>query len=156
MLSNIKKTTLSEMSKKNTIIAIVIINSLAVAGIFYEIDYFDEPELDNSTLVTAALKIEFDNLDDNKTMTFDLITTSESTAYGILIAAKDEGMYEVTVSQTNNGIIVESVDNWGSCESCQSEQGHTWKYTVNDVSSDTAANRKVINDGDIIHWIYSE
>ena len=148
--------TLSAMSKKNTIIAIVIINALAIAGIFYEIGYFDEVEVDNSTLVTASLKIEFDNLDNNETMVFNLITTSESTAYGILIAAKNEGMYKVTVSQTNNGIIVESIDNWGSCEGCQSEQGYTWKYTVNDVPSDTAANRKVINDGDTIHWIYSE
>ena len=72
------------------------------------------------------------------------------------MAAKNEGMYEVTVSQTNNGIIVESIDNWGRCEGCQSEQGYTWKYTVNDVSGDTAANRKVINDADTIHWIYYE
>ena len=144
------------MSKKNTIIAIVIINALAIAGIFYEIGYFDEAEVDNSTLVTASLKIEFNNLDDNETMVFNLVTTSESTAYGILMAAKSEGMYKVTVYQTNNGIIVESIDNWRSCEGCQSEQGYTWKYTVNDVPSDTAANRKVINDGDAIHWIYSE
>ena len=149
-------TTLSAKSKKNTIIAIVIINALAIAGIFYEIGYFDEAEVDNSTLVTASLKIEFDNLDDNETMAFNLITTSESTAYGILMSAKTEGMYDVTVSQTNNGIIVESINNWGSCEGCQSEQGYTWKYTVNDVPSDTAANRKVINDGDTINWIYSE
>ena len=149
-------TTLSAMSKKNTIIAIVIINALAIAGIFYEIGYFDEAEVDNSTLVTASLKIEFDNLDDNETIAFNLITTSESTAYGILMSAKTEGMYDVTVSQTNNGIIVESINNWGSCEGCQSEQGYTWKYTVNDIPSDTAANRKVINDGDTIHWIYSE
>ena len=119
-------TTLSAMSKKNTIIAIVIINALAIAGIFYEIGYFDEAEVDNSTLVTASLKIEFDNLDDNETMAFNLITTSESTAYGILMSAKTEGMYDVTVSQTNNGIIVESINNWGSCEGCQSEQGYTW------------------------------
>ena len=46
-------TTLSAMSKKNTIIAIVIINALAIAGIFYEIGYFDEADVDNSTLVTA-------------------------------------------------------------------------------------------------------
>ena len=72
------------------------------------------------------------------------------------MAAKNEGMYGITVSQTNNGIIVESIDNWGSCEGCQSEQGYTWKYAVNDVPSDTAANRKVINDGDTIRWIYSE
>ena len=149
-------TALSAMSKKNTIIAIVIINTLAITGIFYEIGYFDEAEVDNSTLVTASLKIEFDNLDDNETMIFDLVTTSESTAYGILMSAKNEGMYEVTVSQTNNGIIVEAIDNWGNCEECQSEQGYTWKYTVNDVPSDTAANRKVINDGDTICWIYSE
>ena len=144
------------MSKKNTIIAIVIINALAIAGIFYEIGYFDEAEVDNSTLVTASLKIEFNNLDDNETMVFNLVTTSESTAYGILMAAKSEGMYKVTVSQTNNGIIVESIDHWGCCEGCQSEQGYTWIYTENDVPSDTAANRKVINDGDTIHWIYSE
>ena len=149
-------TTLPAMSKKNTIIAIVIINALAIAGIFYEIGYFDEANVDNSTLVTTSQKIEFNNLDDNETMVFNLVTTSESTAYGILMAAKSEGMYKVTVSQTNNGIIVESIDNWGSCEGCQSEQGYTWKYTVNDVPSDTAANRKVINDGDTIHWIYSE
>ena len=70
-------TALSEMSKKNTIIAIVIINTLAIGGIFYEIGYFDEAEVDNSTLVTASLKIEFDNLDDNETMIFDVVTTSE-------------------------------------------------------------------------------
>ena len=56
------------MSKKNTIIAIVIINALAIAGIFYEIGYFDEANVDNSTLVTTSLKIEFNNLDDNETM----------------------------------------------------------------------------------------
>ena len=144
------------MSKKNTFIAIVIINILAIAGVIYEIGYFDEAEVDNSTIVTASLNIEFENLSENETMAFDLVTTSESTAYGVLMAAKSEGMYEVTLSQTNNGIIVESINNWGSCDGCQSEQGYAWKYTVNDVPSDTAANRKVINDGDTIHWIYSE
>ena len=39
-------TTLSAMSKKNTIIAIVIINALTIAGIFYEIGYFDEDDVD--------------------------------------------------------------------------------------------------------------
>ena len=65
------------MNKKNTIIAIVIINSLAITGIFYEIGYFDDAEVDNSTLVTASLKIEFKNLSDNETMSYDLVTTSE-------------------------------------------------------------------------------
>ena len=56
-------------------------NSLAIGGILYEIGYFDEDELDISTIVTAKLVIKFKNLGENDTLTFESITTSESTAY---------------------------------------------------------------------------
>jgi len=132
------------------------VNLIAVTGIFYEINYFDEAEVDTSTFVTASLTIKFDNLDDNETKIFDLITTSESTAYGILMAAKNEGQYAVTISQTNNGLLVESIANWGNCDDCQKEEGYIWKYTINNLPSETAANRKVIENGDEVNWIYSQ
>ena len=47
---------------RNVIIAVLIVNSLAIGGILYEIGYFDEDELDISTIVTAKLVIKFKNL----------------------------------------------------------------------------------------------
>ena len=141
---------------RNVIIAIIIVNTLAIAGIMYEIGYFEDGDVDTSTIVTASLVIKFNNLDDNETMTFDYITTSESTVYGILLSAKLEGQYSITVSQHNNGLLIESIADWGNCDNCQEEEGYSWTYTVNDIAGDTAANRKVISNGDNIQWTYSE
>jgi len=44
---------------RNVIIAVLIVNSLAIGGILYEIGYFDEDESDVSTIVTAKLVIKF-------------------------------------------------------------------------------------------------
>ena len=71
----------------NVIIAIVVVNLLAIGGIFYGLNS-NEEELDTSTIVTAKLVITFGNLDGNSTMTFDSVTTSESTVYGLLLAAQ--------------------------------------------------------------------
>lgn len=141
---------------KNVIIAIIIVNILAVAGILYEINYFEDGDVDTSTLVTASLIIKFDNLDENETMTFDYVTTSESTVYGILLAASNEGQYTVTTSQQNNGLIVESIADWGNCGDCQKEDDYLWNYKLNDLPGSAAANRKIINNGDIIQWTYSK
>ena len=143
-------------TKSNIIITIFIINALAITGIVYEIGYFDDEELEISTQVTASLAIKFENLDDNETMNFEYLTTSESTVYGILSAAKDDGQYSITTSQNNNGLVVESIANWGNCETCEKEEGHAWTYSVNNISGETAPNRKVVNNGDDIIWIYSK
>ena len=73
-------------------------NSLAIGGILYEIGYFDEDELDVSTIVTAKLVIKFKNLGENDTLIFESITTSESTAYGILLGGQTQGSYSVTAT----------------------------------------------------------
>ncbi len=141
---------------RNVIIAVLIVNSLAIGGILYEIGYFDEDELDISTIVTAKLVIKFKNLGENDTLTFESITTSESTAYGILLGGQTQGSYSVTATTHYEfGLFVESIAGWGTCGSCQDEDGFYWLYSVNDNNGDVAANRKVISDGDVVEWNYT-
>ena len=142
---------------RNVIIAVLIVNSLAIGGILYEIGYFDEDELDVSTIVTAKLVIKFKNLGENDTLTFESITTSESTAYGILLGGQPQGSYSVTATTHYEfGLFVESIAGWGTCGSCQNEDGFYWLYSVNDNNGDAAANRKVISDGDVVEWNYTD
>ena len=97
---------------KNVIIAVLIVNSLAIGGILYEIGYFDD-ELDESTIITAKLVIKFKNLGENETLTFENITTSESTAYGILLGGQAQGSYSVTATTHYEfGLFVESIAGW--------------------------------------------
>jgi len=141
---------------RNVIIAVLIVNSLAIGGILYEIGYFDEDELDVSTIVTAELVIKFKNLGENDTLTFESITTSESTAYGILLGGQTQSNYSVTATTHYEfGLFVESIAGWGTCGSCQNEDGFYWLYSVNDNNGDIAANRKVISDGDVVEWNYT-
>ena len=142
---------------RNVIIAVLIVNSLAMGGILYEIGYFDEDELDVSTIVTAKLVIKFKNLGENDTLTFESITTSESTAYGILLGGQTQGSYSVTATTHYEfSLFVESIAGWGTCGSCQNEDGFYWLYSVNDNNGDVAANRKVISDGDVVEWNYTD
>jgi len=142
---------------RNVIIAVLIVNSLAIGGILYEIGYFDEDELDISTIVTAKLVIKFKNLGENDTLTFESITTSESTAYGILLGGQTQSNYSVTATTHYEfGLFVESIAGWGTCGSCQDEDGFYWLYSVNDNNGDVAANRKVISDGDVVEWNYTD
>ena len=132
-------------------------NSLAIGGILYEIGYLDEDELDVSTIVTAKLVIKFKNLGENDTLTFESITTSESTAYGILLGGQAQGSYSVTATTHYEfGLFVESIAGWGTFGSCQNENGFYWLYSVNDNNGDVAANRKVISDEDVVEWNYTD
>ena len=141
---------------KNVIIAVLIVNSLAIGGILYEIGYFDDDELDESTIITAKLVIKFKNLGENETLIFENITTSESTAYGILLGGQAQGSYSVTATTHYEfGLFVESIAGWGTCGNCQDEHGFYWLYSVNNNNGDVAANRKIISDGDVVEWNYT-
>ena len=141
---------------RNVLIAVLIVNSLAIGGVLYEIDYFDEGDLDISTIVTAKLVIKFTNLGENDRLTFETVTTSESTAYGILLRAQTEGSYSITATTHYElGLFVESIAGWGTCGSCQNEDGFYWLYYVNNNDGDVAANRKIISDGDLVEWNYT-
>ena len=140
---------------RNVIIAILVVNLLAFSGIVYETGYFDDEILDTSTIVTANIIIKFKNLGDNDTKIFDDITTTEATPYGILIAAS-ENSYSVTASTYSvYGLYITSIAGWGDCDECQKEDGHFWLYSVNNESGDVAANRKIINDNDLVEWLYT-
>ena len=139
----------------NVILAIVVINVLAIGGIFYGLNS-DEESLDTSTIITAKLVIGFGNLNDNTTMIFESVTTSESTAYGLLLAAQTQGNYSVTATTDYQwGLFIESIANWGNCGDCQNEDGYWWTYFVNDESGQVAANRQIVNNGDTIEWLYT-
>ena len=139
----------------NVILAIVMVNVLAIGGIFYGLDS-DKENFDTSTIITAKLKIGFGNLDENSTMTFESVTTSESTAYGILLAAQTQANYSVTATTHYQwGLFIESIANWGNCGGCQNEDGYWWTYFVNDENGQVAANRQIVNNGDTIEWLYT-
>ena len=139
----------------NVILAIVVVNVLAIGGIFYGLNS-DEENLDISTTITAKLVIEFGNLDDNNTMSFESVTTSESTVYGLLLAAQTQGNYSVSATTHYQfGLFIESIASWGNCGGCQNEDGYWWTYFVNGESGQVAANRQIVNDGDNIEWLYT-
>jgi hypothetical protein len=139
----------------NVILAIVVVNVLAIGGIFYGLNS-DEENLDTSTTITAKLVIGFGNLDDNSTMTFESVTTSESTVYGLLLAAQTQGNYSVSATTHYQfGLFIESIAGWGNCGGCQNEDGYWWTYFVNGESGQVAANRQIVNDGDNIEWLYT-
>ena len=142
---------------RNVIIAVLIVNCLAIGGILHETGYFDEDEANGIAIVTAKLTIQFKNLGENDTLVFDTVTTSESTAYGILLGAQAEGSYSVTATTHYEfGLFVESIAGWGTCGNCQNEDGFYWLYSVNDDNGEVAANRRVINDGDVVAWKYTD
>ena len=139
----------------NVILAIIVVNVLAIGGIFYGLNS-DEESLDTSTIITAKLVIGFGNLDDNSTMTFESVTTSESTVYGLLLAAQTQGNYSVSATTHYQfGLFIESIAGWGNCGGCQNEDGYWWTYFVNGESGQVAANRQIVNDGDNIEWLYT-
>ena len=95
-------------------------------------------------------------MDDNRTMTFESVTTSESTVYGLLLAAQTQGNYSVSATTHYQfGLFIESIAGWGNCGGCQNEDGYWWTYFVNGESGQVAANRQIVNDGDNIEWLYT-
>ena len=142
------------MSKTKIFIAVALINIVVIAGIVNELG-LDNEEVDTSTIVTAKLTISYSNSGENDTLVFEELTTTESTAFGLLMTGSSQGNYEVTTTNAGQGVIVTGIviDN---CETCQEEEGYSWQYTLNGYYSDIPANRNIISNGDIIEWIYTD
>ena len=141
------------MSKTKILIAVALINIVVIAGIVNELGLGNE-EVDTSTIVTAKLTISYSNAGDNDTLTFESITTTESTVFGLLMAASSEGNYEVMTTNDGQGITVTDIIVTG-CDACEKEEGYSWQYTLNGFYSDIAANRNIITNGDVVEWIYT-
>ena len=142
------------MSKAKIFFAVALINIVVIAGIMNELGFGNE-EVDTSTMVTAKLTISYSNAGDNDTLIFDSITTSESTVFGLLMAASSEGNYEIMTTNDGQGVAVDKIV-ISDCEECKEEEGYSWQYTLNGFYSDVPANRNIISNGDIIEWIYTD
>ena len=141
------------MSKTKILVAVALINIVVIAGIVNELGFGNE-EVDTSTIVTAKLTISYSNAGDNNTLTFESITTTESTVFGLLMAASSEGNYEVMTTNDGQGITVTDIL-VNDCDACEKEEGYSWQYTLNGFYSDIAANRNIITNGDVVEWIYT-
>ena len=109
------------MSKTKILIAVALINIVVIAGIVNELGFGNE-EVDTSTIVTAKLTISYSNAGDNDTLTFESITTTESTVFGLLMAASGEGNYEVMTTNDGQGITVTDIL-VNDCDACEKEEG---------------------------------
>ena len=112
------------MSKTKILIAVALINIVVIAGIVNELGFGNE-EVNTSTIVTAKLTISYSNAGDNNTLTFESITTTESTVFGLLMAASGEGNYEVMTANDGQGITVTDIL-VNDCDACEKEEGYSW------------------------------
>ena len=142
------------MSRTKIFIAVVLINVAIIAGIVNELG-LDNEEVDTSTIVTAKLSISYSNAGDNDTLIFESITTTESTIFGLLMSGSDQGNYEVKTTNDGQGVTVTEII-ISNCEDCQEEEGYNWQYTLNGFYTDIPANRNIIENGDVIEWIYTD
>ena len=142
------------MSRTKIFIAVVLINVAIIAGIVNELG-LDNEEVDTSTIVTAKLSISYSNAGDNDTLIFESITTTESTVFGLLMSGSDQGNYEVKTTNDGQGVTVTEII-ISNCEDCQEEEGYNWQYTLNGFYTDIPANRNIIENGDVIEWIYTD
>ena len=142
------------MSRTKIFIAVVLINVVIIAGIVNELGLGNE-EVDTSTIVTAKLSISYSNAGDNDTLIFESITTTESTVFGLLMSGSDQGNYEVKTTNDGQGVTVTEII-ISNCEDCQEEEGYNWQYTLNGFYTDIPANRNIIENGDVIEWIYTD
>ena len=142
------------MSRTKIFIAVVLINVVIIAGIVNELGLCNE-EVDTSTIVTAKLSISYSNAGDNDTLIFESITTTESTVFGLLMSGSDQGNYEVKTTNDGQGVTVTEII-ISNCEDCQEEEGYNWQYTLNGFYTDIPANRNIIENGDVIEWIYTD
>ena len=142
------------MSRTKIFIAVALINVVIIAGIVNELG-LDNEEVDTSTIVTAKLSISYSNAGDNDTLIFESITTTESTVFGLLMSGSDQGNYEVKTTNDGQGVTVTEII-ISNCEDCQEEEGYNWQYTLNGFYTDIPANRNIIENGDVIEWIYTD
>lgn len=142
------------MSRTKIFIAVLLINVAIIAGIVNELGLGNE-EVDTSTIVTAKLSISYSNAGDNDTLIFESITTTESTVFGLLMSGSDQGNYEVKTTNDGQGVTVTEII-INNCENCQEEEGYNWQYTLNGFYTDIPANRNIIENGDVIEWIYTD
>jgi len=142
------------MSKTKIFLGVVTINLIIFAGIFNELGDSND-DVDTSTIVTAKLIINYTNAGDNDTQIFESVTTSESTIFGLLMAASVEGEYQVETENSGEGIIITNII-IPSCENCKEEEGFSWQYTLNGFYSDIPANRNIIQNNDVVEWIYTD
>ena len=142
------------MSKTKIFIAVVIINLIIFAGIFNELEDSSD-DVNTSTIITAKLIINYTNAGDNDTKMFESVTTSESTVFGLLMAASIEEGYLIETENSGEGITITNII-IQDCEDCKEEEGFSWQYTVNGFYSNTAANRNIIQNNDVIEWIYTD
>ena len=68
--------------------------------------------------MTAKLVISYTNAGDNDTLVFESITTTESTVFGLLMAASDDGSYEGMTGNDGQGISVTDIL-ISNCDACK-------------------------------------
>lgn len=141
------------MSKTKIIFAVALVNLVIVAGIMSELGN-SKDDVNTSTIVTAKLMIKYANAGDNETLIFETVTTSESTVFGLLIAASSDGNYEVEAENSGQGVTVTNII-LSDCDDCKQEDGFSWQYTLNGFYNDIPANRNVISNNDVVEWVYT-
>ena len=142
------------MNKIKIIIAVALVNLVIVAGIMSELGN-SKDEVNTSTIVTAKLMIKYTSAGDNETLTFETVTTRESTVFGLLIAASTEGNYEVEAENNGQGVTVTNII-LSDCDDCKQEDGFSWQYTLNGFYSEIPANRNIISNNDVVEWVYTD
>ncbi len=144
---------------RNGLLVLLLVNVAAVGGILYEIGYFDDDDPPStSTTVTATLILNFTEEyapegAEEGMLVFEDVTTNESTVFGLLMAAAEAQGFNVTYSTTSLGVFVDSIYD---VENNADDNDLWWQYTLNRVYGDQAANRKAIQNGDLIIWNYGE
>lgn len=141
------------MSRTKILFAVALINVVVFAGIINELGLGNE-DVNTSTIITAKLTISYSNAGENDTLVFESVTTTESTVFGLLMAASSDGNYDIATTNDGQGITVTKII-LSDCEACNEEEGYSWQYILNGFYSDIPANRNIITNGDIVEWVYT-
>ena len=100
------------------------------------------------------MTVSYSNAGENDTLVFESVTTTESTVFGLLMAASADGNYDIATTNDGQGITVTKII-LSDCEACNEEEGYSWQYILNGFYSDIPANRNIITNGDIVEWVYT-
>ena len=141
------------MSRTKILFTVALINVVVFAGIINELGLGNE-DVNTSTIITAKLTVSYSNAGENDTLVFESVTTTESTVFGLLMAASADGNYDIATTNDGQGITVTKII-LSDCEACNEEEGYSWQYILNGFYSDIPANRNIITNGDIVEWVYT-
>ena len=139
-----------KLSQRTQSVVFLVVLGIAIAGVYGLVQATQSPPVAPARVAGVSLLVETPAW----TIAYGPVTTTNNTAYAILIEASQRLHFSVD-PPTVNGSFPAEVFVTAINGTTNGQDGLWWQYWVNGVYGNTAANLYPLHDGDSVAWRFT-